>query len=222
MVEPIRTPPVETGSPRRGTVPTGLNLLPYDGEAYLVKDALSPASADRHLNLLRDRIDWRQESAHLMGRSIQIPRLSAWYGTAGYRYSGIMHAPQPLTEELQELQAVVENLAGLSFNGVLLNLYRDGQDSVGWHADNEPSLGPEPVIASLSLGAVRRFQLKHRTDRTGRVTLDLPHGSCLVMRGKTQQCWLHQLPKTRAPVGPRINLTFRRMVGEPSAVSLVD
>ncbi len=206
----------------RGIVPTELNLLPSDGEAYLVNDALSPAEADRYLDLLRDRIDWRQESVRLMGRSIQIPRLSAWYGTAGYRYSGIMHALQPLTEELQELQAVVEDLAGLSFNGVLLNLYRDGQDSVGWHADNEPSLGPEPVIASLSLGAARRFQLKHRTDRTGRVTLDLPHGSCLVMRGKTQQCWLHQLPKTRAPVGPRINLTFRRMVGELSAVSLVD
>ena len=206
----------------RGIVPTELNLLPSDGEAYLVNDALSPAEADRYLDLLRDRIDWRQESARLMGRSIQIPRLSAWYGTAGYRYSGITHALQPLTEELQELQAVVEDLAGLSFNGVLLNLYRDGQDSVGWHADNEPGLGPEPVIASLSLGAARRFQLKHRTDRTGRVTLDLPHGSCLVMRGKTQQCWLHQLPKTRAPVGPRINLTFRRMVGEPSAVSLVD
>ncbi len=203
-------------------MPTELNLLPSDGEAYLVNDALSPAEAERYLDLLRDRIDWRQESARLMGRSIQIPRLSAWYGTAGYCYSGIMHALQPLTEELQELQAVVEGLAGLSFNGVLLNLYRDGQDSVGWHADNEPGLGPEPVIASLSLGGVRRFQLKHRTDRTGRVALDLPHGSCLIMRGKTQQCWLHQLPKTRAPVGPRINLTFRRMVGEPSAVSLVD
>ncbi len=118
-------------------MPTGLNLLPSDGEAYLVNDALSAAEADRYLDLLRDRIDWRQESARLMGRSIQIPRLSAWYGTAGYRYSGIMHALQPLTEELQELQAVVEDLAGLSFNGVLLNLYRDGQDSVGWHADNE-------------------------------------------------------------------------------------
>ncbi len=192
-------------------MPTGLNLLPSDGEAYLINDALSPAEADRYFDLLRGRIDWRQESARIMGRSIQIPRLSVWYGTAGYRYSGIMHAHQPLTEELRELQAVAEELAGLSFNGVLLNLYRDGQDSVGWHADNEAGLGPEPVIASLSLGAVRRFQLKHRTDRTGRVTLDLPHGSCLIMRGKTQQCWLHQLPKTRAPVGPRINLTFRRM-----------
>ncbi len=109
-------------------MPTELNLLPSDGEAYLVNDVLSPAAADRYLDLLRDRIDWRQESARLMGRSIQIPRLSAWYGTAGYRYSGIMHALQPLTEELQELQAVVEDLAGLSFNGVLLNLYRDGQD----------------------------------------------------------------------------------------------
>jgi len=196
-------------------VPTGLNLLPSDGEAYLINDALCPADADRYVDLLRDRIDWRQESARLMGRSILIPRLSAWYGSAGYRYSGILHDPQPLTEELRELKAVVENLTEFSFNGVLLNLYRDGQDSVGWHADNEPSLGPEPVIASLSVGAVRRFQLKHRTDRTGRITIDLPHGSCLVMRGKTQKCWLHQLPKTRTPVGSRINLTFRRIIGEP-------
>ena len=93
-------------------MPTGFNLQLSDGEAYLVNDALSRAEADRHLDLLRDRIDWRQEAARLFGRSIQIPRLSAWYGTAGYRYSGIMHAPQPLTEELQELQAVVEDLAG--------------------------------------------------------------------------------------------------------------
>lgn len=156
------------------------------------------------------------------GAAHQDPRLSAWYGVAGCRYSGIMHEPQPLTEELQDLQAVVKIPAGLSFNGVLLNLHRGGQDSVGWHADNEPSLGPELVIASLSPGAVRRFQLKHRTNRIGQVSLDLPHGSCLIMRGKTQQCRLHQLPKTRAPVGPRINLTFRRMVGEPSAASLVD
>ena len=122
-------------------MPTGSNLLPVDGAAYLVADALSSAEADRYLDLLWARIDWHQETARLMGRSIPIPRLSAWYGTAGYRYSGIMHTPQPLTEELQELQAVVEDLAGLSFNGVLLNLYRDGQDSVGWHADNETGLG---------------------------------------------------------------------------------
>ena len=152
-----------------------------------------------------------------MGRSIPVPRLTAWYGTVGYRYSGILHAARPLTEELRELRTLVEELAANSFNGVLANLYRDGRDSVGWHADNEPGLGAEPIIASLSLGAVRRFQLKHRTDRSLRVTLDLPHGSCLVMAGKTQQCWLHQLPKTRAPVGPRINLTFRRMAGEPSS-----
>ena len=125
----------------RGIVPTELKLLPSDGEAYLVNDVLSPAETDRYLNLLRDRIDWRQESARLMGRSIQIPRLSAWYGTAGYCYSGIMHALQPLTEELQELQAVVEDLAGLSFNGVLLNLYRDGQDSVGYPSEYKPDAG---------------------------------------------------------------------------------
>ena len=102
-------------------MPTGSNLLPVDGAAYLVADALSSAEADRYLDLLWARIDWHQETARLMGRSIPIPRLSAWYGTVGYRYSGIMHTPQPLTEELQELQTMVEDLAANMFNSVLLN-----------------------------------------------------------------------------------------------------
>ena len=190
--------------------PASRNLLPCDGAVLLYPDALPPADADRLLEALRDGIAWRQEVAALMGRRVPIPRLTAWHGAAGYVYSGIRMTPAPWTPPLLELKALAEALAGQPFNSVLLNLYRDGRDSVSWHADNEPGLGRNPVIASLSLGAVRRFQLKHRR-LPERASLDLPHGSCLIMAGATQHHWLHQLPKTRAPVGPRINLTFRRM-----------
>ena len=186
------------------------NLLPCDGAVFLYPDALLQADADRLFAELRGGIAWRQEVATLMGRRVAIPRLTAWHGAAGYVYSGIRLTPAPWTPPLLELKALAEQLAGQPFDSVLLNLYRDGRDSVSWHADNEPGLGRDPVIASLSLGAVRRFQLKHRR-RPERLTLDLPHGSCLVMAGATQHHWLHQLPKTARPVGPRINLTFRRM-----------
>jgi alkylated DNA repair dioxygenase AlkB len=189
------------------------NLLPCDGEVVLIEDALLPADADRLLAALRVGIDWRQEVATVMGRRVPLPRLTAWYGEAGYVYSGIRMTPAPWTAALVELKALAEALAGQRFNSVLLNLYRDGRDSVSWHADNEPGLGRNPVIASFSLGAIRRFQLKHR--RLGaRLALDLPHGSCLIMAGATQHCWLHQLPKTARPVGPRINLTFRAMLAQ--------
>jgi alkylated DNA repair dioxygenase AlkB len=142
---------------------------------------------------------------------VPIPRLTAWHGEAGYVYSGIAMQPAAWTPALLEIKRCAEHHAGQGFNSVLLNLYRDGRDSVSWHADNEPGLGRDPVIASLSLGATRRFQLKHR--RNGlRVAIDLEHGSCLVMAGATQHHWLHQLPKTARPVGPRVNLTFRRMM----------
>jgi alkylated DNA repair dioxygenase AlkB len=173
-------------------------------------DALAPAAADRLFAALQASIAWRREIATLMGRRVPIPRLTAWHGAAGYVYSGIHLTPAPWTPPLLELKAVADRLAGQSFNSVLLNLYRDGRDSVSWHADNEPGLGRDPVIASLSLGAVRRFQLKHRR-RPERLTLDLPHGSCLIMAGATQHHWLHQLPKTSREVGPRINLTFRTL-----------
>ncbi len=192
------------------------NLLPRDGNVFLVREALSGADADRLLATLRDVIAWRQEEAVLMGRRLPVPRLTAWYGEAGYVYSGISHPPQAWTPPLLEIKAVAERLAGAPFNSVLLNLYRDGRDSVSWHADNEASLGPEPIIASFSLGAVRRFQLRHREDKSLKVGIDLPHGSCLVMAGATQRCWLHQLPKTAAPVGPRINLTYRLVSSRPA------
>jgi alkylated DNA repair dioxygenase AlkB len=195
---------------------TSTNLLPRDGLSFLVAEALSGADADRLLRTLLDGIAWRQEEAVLMGRRLPVPRLTAWHGEAGYAYSGISHPPQAWTPPLLELRALAERLAGASFNSVLLNLYRDGRDSVSWHADNEASLGPEPVIASFSLGAVRRFQLRHRAEKSLKVAVDLPHGSCLVMAGATQRCWLHQLPKTAAPVGPRVNLTYRLVSGRPA------
>ena len=185
------------------------NLLPRDGEVFLIEHAV--ADADRLLAVLRDQIAWRQEEAMIMGRKVPIPRLTAWHGEAGYVYSGIAMEPAPWTPALLELKGCAEHHAGQGFNSVLLNLYRDGRDSVSWHADNEPGLGRDPVIASLSLGATRRFHLKHR--RSGdRVAIDLGHGSCLIMAGATQHHWLHQLPKTARPVGPRINLTFRNML----------
>jgi alkylated DNA repair dioxygenase AlkB len=187
------------------------NLLPCHGEAFLFERACAPAAADRLFEALLRLTPWRQEIATVMGRRVPIPRLTAWHGEAGYVYSGIRMEPASWNEPLLELRAVAERLGGQPFNSVLLNLYRDGRDSVSWHADNEPGLGREPVIASISLGAVRRFQLRHRR-RNERLGLDLPHGSCLIMAGATQHHWLHQLPKTARPVGPRINLTFRLML----------
>jgi alkylated DNA repair dioxygenase AlkB len=186
------------------------SLLPCDGEVRLHAAALGAGDADRLLDELMAAISWRQEIATVMGRRVPIPRLTAWHGEAGYVYSGIRMTPMTWNPPLLELKAVAEACAGQAFNSVLLNLYRDGRDSVSWHADNEPGLGRNPVIASISLGVIRRFQMKHRGSGQ-RVSLDLPHGSCLIMAGPTQHHWLHQVPKTAHPVGARINLTFRAM-----------
>jgi alkylated DNA repair dioxygenase AlkB len=189
-------------------------LLPCDGLVWLHEAALVAADADRLFEALLATTSWRQEIATVMGRRMPIPRLTAWHGEAGYVYSGIRMMPLPWNPPLLEIKAVAEACAGQAFNSVLLNLYRDGRDSVSWHADNEPGLGRDPVIASISLGATRRFQMKRRGS-SHRLALDLPHGSCLVMAGATQHHWLHQVPKTARPVGPRINLTFRTMESAP-------
>ncbi len=190
-----------------------VNLLPADGEAFLIPDALSAECADRALADLMNDVDWRQETTVLFGRRIPLPRLTAWYGDHAYAYSGIRHAPAALTPVLVELKAVVEMAAGQAFNSVLINLYRNGRDSMGWHSDDEKTLGANPVIASLSLGGTRRFQLKHRREG-GLISTDLSHGSCLIMRGRCQACWRHQVPKTKKKAAPRINLTFRSLCHE--------
>lgn len=187
------------------------NLCPCDGVLHLVAGAV--AEPDAVLARLLAEIDWRQDVATIVGRRVRLPRLTAWHGDAGYRYSGIDNPPKPWTPLLLELKASAETLARATFNSVLANLYRDGRDSMGWHADDERPLGREPVIASLSFGAVRRFRLAHKSVPRLTLALDLPAGSCLVMAGALQHHWRHALPKTAKPVGPRVNLTFRQING---------
>jgi alkylated DNA repair dioxygenase AlkB len=152
----------------------------------------------------------------MFGKEVPQPRLTAWYGdpAAQYTYSGLTWEPRPWTPTLLDLRRRLEAATDARFNSVLLNYYRDGRDSMGWHADNEPELGAAPAIASLSLGASRRFRLRpYRGGLTHpSFSLDLPTGSLLLMRGPTQQHWQHELPKTARPVGPRLNLTFRWIV----------
>jgi len=142
------------------------------------------------------------------------PRLTAWYGDPGkaYSYSGITMQPHNWTKALLEIKQRIEAVAGASFNSALLNLYRDGKDSMGWHRDNEKELGINPVIGSVSFGAARTFVLRHYTDKKLKQSIELTHGSFLLMRGRTQHCWEHSLPKRITSTGERINITFRRIL----------
>ena len=164
------------------------------------------------MHLILDNTPWRAETIDLWGQSVLQPRLIAWYGDPGttYSYSGIQLKPEPWTNTLLDIKRRIATLCGGQFNSVLLNYYRDHKDSMGFHSDDEPELGIRPMIASLSLGEERRFQLKHRHVRELRVvTIPLREGSLLVMRGDTQQNWRHGIPKERLHCGPRVNLTFR-------------
>jgi alkylated DNA repair dioxygenase AlkB len=195
--------------PLLSTEPLRLDLP--DADVRLWRPAFQPAEADELLALLRSRIDWQQEDIVIFGERRRVPRLVAWHGDPGtaYTYSRTAHEPLPWTPELQRIRHRVEKLTAHRFNSVLLNLYRDGRDGMGWHADDEPELGREPVIASVSLGATRRFKLRHRRSRIAASTLDLAHGDLLLMAGQTQHAYVHAVPKTARPVGARVNLTFR-------------
>lgn len=184
-----------------------------DADITFLPGWLDTATADRLLAEVSDTTPWRQDTLRIHGRSVAVPRLNSWHGDAGrtYAYSGIALGVEPWTPALAEVRDLVQEAVAVTFPGVLANLYRGGHDSVAWHSDDEPELGPEPTIASVSLGATRRFQLRHRVDPTLRHQLDLTHGSLLVMRGPTQQRWSHQVPKTARSVAPRVNLTFRTM-----------
>lgn len=164
--------------------------------------------------LLRDT-PWRQDHIRMHGRRLPVPRLQAWYGTpqARYGYSGILLDPLPFTPLLQDVRAELQQRSGYQFNAVLLNQYRDGSDSVSWHADDEKELGDDPVIASLSLGTARRFELRHRHRKDlDKCVLELGHGSLLLMGPGVQRHWLHQIPKQTGITTPRLNLTFRLIV----------
>jgi alkylated DNA repair dioxygenase AlkB len=178
---------------------------------------LSGDAATTLFRRLRDGVAWESHRIRVYGREFDPPRLSCWIGDpdARYRYSGQWFEPRPWTPELAALRDRLADELDVPFNSVLANLYRAGRDGMGWHRDAEPELGDAPVIASISLGAVRRFRLrpytKHTVADARAWSIDLPHGSLLVMRGDTQRHYQHALPKTARAVGERINLTFRRI-----------
>ena len=185
-----------------------------DGGVVELFDAwLSREDADLAFTSLLAEVPWTQGTIVMFGRELREPRLSAWLGDegAGYTYSGRRLVPAPWTKTTAALRDAASSVAGCAFNSVLVNRYRDGNDSMGFHADDEPELGPDPVIASVSLGAARRFVLRHRKDRASSLSLTLPHGSLLVMAGTTQRFHRHAVPKTR-DAGERLNLTFRRIL----------
>ncbi|MFM9226531.1 MAG: alpha-ketoglutarate-dependent dioxygenase AlkB family protein [Actinomycetota bacterium] len=199
-----------SGSPRLPLESDPHELLPRDGSALLVPDFLTPDDADALLDRLGSAIPWEATSLVMFGREVAEPRLSAWIADKGvvYGYSGRTRRVHPWTPDLDRVRGLCELRTGAPFNGVLANLYRNGRDHMGWHADDEPSLGPEPIIASVSLGAERRFDLRHR--KTGEtISCLLPHGSLLVMSGRSQTAWKHRLPRSARVSDPRLNLTFR-------------
>jgi alkylated DNA repair dioxygenase AlkB len=203
------------GTPALFAAGTGLEPIPMPDADVSYLDHLPLAEPDTViLQRLIAEVPWRSEELVMWGRRMLQPRLTAWYGDAGarYAYSGIELAPLPWTPLLADLKARVEEVAGVTFNSVLINYYRDHRDSVGFHSDNEPELGERPVIASLSLGEERIFILRHKTARQlAPVRLRLESGSLLLMRGDTQRCWRHGVPKETQPCGPRVNLTFRQI-----------
>ena len=183
-----------------------------DAEVAHYPEFLRDGERQSVFDQLRDTTPWEQHMVRLFGRSHPAPRLSAWYGDPGttYTYSGLRLSPQPWTPLLNRLRQRVSTLISKPFNSALLNYYRDGADGMGWHSDDEPELGRDPCIASLSLGSERRFLLRHKTQSnlpTSQYLLG--NGDLLIMQGKTQHYWKHQIPKTRRPVGARINITFR-------------
>lgn len=183
-------------------------LLPYDGQVVLHQSVFS--KADELFSQLRECIEWEQKQVVVFNRRHNEPRLSAWYGDpdAFYTYSGISLSPIPWVEPLVAIKERCEELTSSKFNSVLANFYRNGDDSMGWHSDDEPELGPHPTIASVSFGAARRFDFRHRRTKE-KISVSLPHGSVLVMSGATQSYWQHAIAKTKRVSDPRINLTYR-------------
>lgn len=179
-------------------------------------------SADNILNQLLSELSWRTDSITLYGRRIPIPRLQCWMGEShcNYKYSGISMAPLPWVPAITEIRNRIQRAAGTLFNCVLINQYRNGRDSNGWHADDEKILGNAPIIASASFGVTRRFQLKPKNGNAGKSsTFYLSHGSLIIMNAGIQEEWLHQIPKEKQVDGVRLNLTFRYIPPTPLSCS---
>jgi len=197
-----------TGEPDRGTL-----SLP-GAELGWWPQFLPDGAAQGALDQLTAELPWRQESIRMFGRDIDEPRLVSWHGdpAAVYRYSGRTNQPQPWTPTLLRLRGLIEAVSETTYNSVLGNLYRSGADHMGWHSDDERELGPDPVIASLSLGGPRRMQFRARGGGKPALEVLLTSGSLLVMAGQTQRRYQHRIVKTARPTEPRINLTFRRVL----------
>jgi alkylated DNA repair dioxygenase AlkB len=193
-------------------------IVNKDGFALLIEQFIPTELADQYCQDLLREVQWEEEYYTIYGKRVAAPRLVAWYGDlqATYAYSGISHTPLPWLPLLTELKTRIEQQSQHSFNSVLCNLYRDGQDSMGWHADKEPELGHNPYIASLSFGAARLFKFRHLKNKD---TIDviLNNGSLLLMGGELQYHWRHSLPKTTKVSQPRINLTFRKIVAQDAS-----
>jgi alkylated DNA repair dioxygenase AlkB len=183
-------------------------LLSYDGSALYRSGFFNSAECEQMFRSINDETPWEARNIVLFGKEVPQPRLACWYGDLAYSYSGITLDPRPMTPTLLEIKQRCEQAASARFNSVLVNLYRDGQDSMGLHADDEPELGVEPIIASVSFGGERNFRLRHRQSKDLQ-QISLATGSLLVMSGLSQECWMHDVPKTKKFVAPRINLTFR-------------
>ena len=183
-----------------------------DGQVIIYQHFFDKLESDRFFLELLSNINWQQDRIKIFGKEVSLPRLTAWYGDPGksYTYSGITMNPDPWSLNLLAIKERIEETVRVNFNSVLANLYRNGQDYVSWHSDDEKELGINPTIASVSFGATRRFLLRHRSNKNlETVDLSLGHGSLLIMKGSTQHYWKHQVPKTAKVKTARINLTFR-------------
>ncbi len=189
-------------------------LLPFDGEVEYYPSFFSMEDSNNFLSTLKEKINWVQEPIKIFGKEVMQPRLTALYGDPKipYGYSGIEMRAYPWSIDLKEIKERVEDAADQEFTHVLLNYYRTGEDSMGWHRDNEPVLGLNPVIASVSFGEERAFQFRHYHKKELKREIKLQHGSLLIMKGETQHHWEHQLPKRKRISGGRINLTFRKIL----------
>lgn len=189
-----------------------MNLLPQDGTLIHIEDFFSYKEAQYYFKSLKEKIMWKQDQIQLFGKTHPLPRLTSWYGDEGtdYVYSGILNRPHPWIPELLEIKKKIEENSNHQFNSLLLNRYRDGNDYVSWHADNEVSLGKNPCIASVSLGETRTFQLKHKKNKSlPTISLELKSGSLVIMKDELQDYWIHRIAPTKIVKGERINLTFR-------------
>ncbi|HET8752810.1 MAG TPA: alpha-ketoglutarate-dependent dioxygenase AlkB [Salinimicrobium sp.] len=189
------------------------NLLPEGGTLIYYGKILSAAEAENYFKILMETVPWKNDEMVIFGKRIVTSRKIAWFANenTSYTYSNTTKQAFPWTKELLELKKRVEEISKTQFNSCLLNLYHSGEEGLGWHSDNEKTLGENPIIASLSLGAERKFMLKHKISKKN-ISLTPENGSLLVMKDETQENWLHSLPKTKKVKTPRINLTFREMI----------